>query len=591
MAIRRSAEPVTRAVDRRLSSRFASARSPSVLLAPRAFLAALQFPLLLLLLLSNASAALAAEAPEQSTDDTWLVKLHVAREQLTAAFSREQTDISLAAAGLERLREVAVFAQDVKASGYSTVLLDSEGRVTYELTLDDEQAVQEFMNEHVFVIIDIMSLVMMDPGLFPHFLEHDEQRPGLLHRIISELRGPYYEIMTEGQSWTWGVPLFGALALLSRQLRDSLDLQPDSYRDALWFGQEEPSKLAHLRVIGEPLITAEYDRRTAYRKACAHLSIADSRSAIEQAERHVKAFAVSSLRAFLLPAAEWPVFELLRRKAVIAENLLDEPTPWLRAEPPAFHASEEQHTHDAMQAGRQHLAPSIALEMYRMVHVVGGLCDALGVRWWMSHGSLIGALRDRGLSRHADDCEFDILSGANLEVFQGLVMRRALARNGYEMSYDPRGKVFKIWPAGSMQAVADEDQLTDQTWWLPQHRIGTPSLDVYVVDHTANGAGEQAYVSNEDFHCNLKICTQLWFSSELESFRQVQFGSSKVWVPIGASSYLDRVYGTDWNTTVRSHRWASDNQLGHGFEATDVSLLNGRIAEPTGPLIDPVVLN
>ena len=38
-------------------------------------------------------------------------------------------------------------------------------------------------------------------------------------------------------------------------------------------------------------------------------------------------------------------------------------------------------------------------------------------------------------------------------------------------------------------------------------------------------------------------------------------------VPRGAVWYLQRVYGEDWNITVRPHNWAS--QHGEGFEATD----------------------
>ena len=35
-------------------------------------------------------------------------------------------------------------------------------------------------------------------------------------------------------------------------------------------------------------------------------------------------------------------------------------------------------------------------------------------------------------------------------------------------------------------------------------------------------------------------------------------------MPLGAANYLERVYGEDWNTTVRPHGWAS--QHGEGFE-------------------------
>ena len=64
------------------------------------------------------------------------------------------------------------------------------------------------------------------------------------------------------------------------------------------------------------------------------------------------------------------------------------------------------------------------------------------------------------------------------------------------------------------------------------------------------------------------------------------FGLSWARVPLGAASYLERVYGGDWNVTVRPHGWAA--QRGEGFEATAVNGLRQRRAEPVGPL--PMVL-
>ena len=44
--------------------------------------------------------------------------------------------------------------------------------------------------------------------------------------------------------------------------------------------------------------------------------------------------------------------------------------------------------------------------------------------------------------------------------------------------------------------------------------------------------------------------------------------------------YLERVYGEDWNITVRPHNWAS--QHGEGFEATEapwIDRLDGKVVE------------
>ena len=222
-----------------------------------------------------------------------------------------------------------------------------------------------------------------------------------------------------------------------------------------------------------------------------------------------------------------------------------------------------------------------------MAHVFGGVCDALGLRYWVSHGTLLGALRDGGLSLHADDIEVDVPE-ADVGALQGPAMRAALARNGYELSYDPRGRCLKVWPSGSPRAAGrDDDQTRDQSWWLPQRRLGSPTMDIYIVQSPEAGGGpKRYYVSNEEFHCNERVCTQVWGAEEMLPLLEVPFGEGLVRAPAGAAAYLSRVYGDDWNTTVRPHGWM--DRQGRGFDALDVRSLKQRAAGPTGPL--PLVL-
>merc|ERR1711920_982984 len=96
-------------------------------------------------------------------------------------------------------------------------------------------------------------------------------------------------------------------------------------------------------------------------------------------------------------------------------------------------------------------------------------------------------------------------------------------------------------------------------------RVGTPSLDIYILQTPDPlGTSERLYVSNEEYHCNPQVCT-VWQASELKSFVNVTFGEGWVLAPIGAPSFLSRVYGADWNVTVRAHNWALVQ--GKGFEA------------------------
>ncbi|CAE7533044.1 unnamed protein product [Symbiodinium sp. CCMP2456] len=256
---------------------------------------------------------------------------------------------------------------------------------------------------------------------------------------------------------------------------------------------------------------------------------------------------------------------------------------------PAEEMSEENETLSPPRneaAGDQRMPPAKALEFYRVYHVLTRLFDEMDVQWWVSHGTLIGALRDGGLSRHADDLEVDVPE-IDVEKIQGTLMRAALGRNGLELSYDPRGRCFKVWPTGSEKASEhDEVQLMDQTWWLPQQRVGTPALDIYVVQTPSDSGGERYYISNDQFHCNVRVCKRYWLNAELTGFYEVPFGQSRAKVPIGSADYLSRSYGDDWNITVRPHRWEARH--GNSFEPTDVTRLRRRAAEPFGPLPEPV---
>lgn len=520
--------------------------------------------------------------------------LRAARRKLEAAFAGptvkdfSSLDFESLSAAMNLMQEVAGNVNRVMHAGYVKVLHNQEGEVVYELTADDEWAVEEYTLKYVFVLADLIPLVFASPVELRSALSNELGHPLLKRqRILSTLRVSWYTMLTNQSCWS--VPFFGALSALARRLSELPEFEPDAdpYRvqifqqlDLPWQGPISSISYGnHLKMQGEPMMNWEATREKTFRKACAFLATAKGRAGIEVAERYFRIYHQDSLGIVLYAAAQWPVFDLLHRLALrprVEDDVLKSEDS---------EADEESFEEFFVEAGKQRLSPDLALEFYRMFHVVGTLFNAMRVQWWVSHGTLIGALRDRGLSRHADDCEIDV-SERDVELMQSVGMKAALSRNGYELSYDPRGRCFKVWPSGSRQAEPREAQLVDQSWWLPQQRVGTPALDIYVVQTPEASQSERYYISNDVFHCNTLSCTQYWTRWELSEFYDVPFGLSTAKVPRGAAWYLDRVYGADWNVTVRPHNYAS--QHGEGFEPMDVSLLKKRAAEPFGPL--PLVL-
>mmetsp|Transcript_9473 Transcript_9473/g.33530 ORF Transcript_9473/g.33530 Transcript_9473/m.33530 type:complete len:613 (+) Transcript_9473:51-1889(+) len=595
-------------------------------------------PLLPLLLLLGAGRL--GWSDEGRNPAEMLEHLEFAQQALTEAFSipeveREKTE-DLIRRSLGSLEALQPFVARVMQNGGQAYLFNDKGELEYELSDEDMVAVQGYMDGFVFILPDLLPLVLSGSSGAAHLLAQEDSHPVLRKKsIVQFFRLSWWLIMTAPSSAMWVVPIFGALASVARSLRAFRPDSTDPYRELLWnatlggvdsegWGSEKAQAWmsSHFRVIQEPLHAWRYSRSLAFRRSCAWLAISGAKSAVEAAERHVKAFEGNSLKTILEAAADWPVFDLLQRLASRSSTLLDD-----SEEGDEGHTREDGGGIDRSADGRRHrrakenepddgdtdsgvaheqaadqvssellpqrLPANDVLEMYRMVHVFGALCDSFGIRWWVSHGTLLGALRDIGLSRHTDDSEVDVAEG-DMEMMQGERMRRALGRNGYELSYDPRGRCFKVWPVGSRQAAGPdlEDVLLDQTWWLPQQFVGSPALDVYVVETPeSRGQRDRHYVSNEEFHCNERVCTQVWRPSELASFASVPFGSGHARVPVGAATYLGRVYGDDWNTTIRPHRWASHHGLAASFVPIDVQSLSvtSRRASPTGPLPVPLL--
>jgi len=214
------------------------------------------------------------------------------------------------------------------------------------------------------------------------------------------------------------------------------------------------------------------------------------------------------------------------------------------------------------------LPPRIALLLYRMLEVVGTLLSWHGVRWFVSHGTLLGAIRQGGIIPH--DCDVDLtVPLADVEMLMDAKLLQALKLNGYQLSMRPIQNIYAVYRYGSLTTPAP---------WYPQMYITVePYLNIYILE--VGGIEPEAtctYASNRGFHSGFALHRRYVFPTQV-----IQFGCSLVNAPADPRKYLSSMYENDWPTTVRCRSALTDCQefVTHRLDA------NASMALPTGPLL------
>ncbi|CAE8611070.1 unnamed protein product [Polarella glacialis] len=206
-------------------------------------------------------------------------------------------------------------------------------------------------------------------------------------------------------------------------------------------------------------------------------------------------------------------------------------------------------------------------DLYQTIDVVGQILSVYGVRWFASHGVLLGALRHGGVIPHDCDADFTVIE-ADMHILTSAPLQLALQRNGFQMSFLPVQNLFTIWKHGNPGRRVQRGLRA-----YIGHR--EPELHIFVMQWT----DWQGYIYDTD-----RIKHRGFFVTRNETFptTTMAFGESTVNVPAQPEAYLSRMYGPDWPTTVRSMSAVKD--LRH-FEARPLLAEESSMALPTGPLL------
>lgn len=208
---------------------------------------------------------------------------------------------------------------------------------------------------------------------------------------------------------------------------------------------------------------------------------------------------------------------------------------------------------------KQRMCPSEVLRLYEMAHQVSILFDAAGIWHMASGGTLLGAVRQKGLIPHDDDVDFNILRNPGEAQLQDLTLNLALNDNGMALH---RGPHKDFW-------VIKDDK--------------NPNLQVDVFTMVEKNLSEKSVF--------LTYPNGMWPGSFLPVYLK-EPGQLRYW-PFGATfvpgpphdvavTLFGDLYGPTWDKEV-SCKGTSHHCTGVTDTAFD---LKGR-AEPTAPIRGP----
>lgn len=231
-----------------------------------------------------------------------------------------------------------------------------------------------------------------------------------------------------------------------------------------------------------------------------------------------------------------------------------------------------------------YMEPPVVQALYQVIKDTAEILEEHNIPYWMEAGTLLGAVRHKGLLRWDDDGDF----GTYIEYLPAIEkLAPRFAERGYAIcpqrihdippntpkhpNNHPRAT--KITPPNLLSNIVISPK-------LPVHAHGKdlrPSLDIF------------GFMKKEDGKIVNRILGRFWHeASELETLKRYPFGPLQLWGPSNAEVHLDHTY-KNWNTTiVRSHTHLIKKQPVYQWTLTEE---DRQPALPPEPLKDynPVV--
>lgn len=187
----------------------------------------------------------------------------------------------------------------------------------------------------------------------------------------------------------------------------------------------------------------------------------------------------------------------------------------------------------------------VSTQFYQMLKNLDSLFSQNGIKYWLTAGSLLGAIRHQGIIPWDDDVD---LAFFEKDLSQLIGLKKNLEKKGYTLLV--LSDYLKVFPHDG-EIILKKDGITPYPWKFP-------FIDLFPMKKYG------AKVSYASQMLYTHFSEHDWFDLEdvTNKLMLVPFGSLLAPVPAHAREYIERVYGEDvWEVAYADYSHSEEKKL------------------------------